>query len=145
VALPLTGSATYTLAGNTHPTDFKGNLGTLGSAKLDADFGKMLVNASVAVSFNSPSNTSSWNMTAGNVPIGKRGHFESVSPTVSCTGISCGAQNYGAVSGVFIGNGAPGAMLAYRMTTGATAPATSTIPGAFTPTNGVIGLAVFKK
>ncbi|MEK7737693.1 MAG: hypothetical protein AAB319_08055, partial [Pseudomonadota bacterium] len=145
VALPLTGSATYTLAGNTNPTDFKGNLGTLGSAKLDADFGKMLVNASVAVSFNASSNTSSWNMSAGNVPIGKGGRFDSLSSTVTCTGNSCDTQSYGAVSGAFIGNGAPGAILAYRMATGATAPATSTTPGMFTATNGVIGLAVFKK
>ncbi len=145
VALPLTGSATYTLAGNTNPTDFKGNLGTLGSAKLDADFGKMLVNASVAVSFNASSNTSSWNMSAGNVPIVKGGGFESVGATVTCTGNSCGTQTYGAVSGAFIGNGAPGAVLAYRMATGATAPATSTTPGMFTATNGVVGLAVFKK
>jgi hypothetical protein len=36
--LPITGNVTYSLAGGTSPTDNAGNVGTLGSASLSADF-----------------------------------------------------------------------------------------------------------
>lgn len=153
VSLPLTGTATYTLVGNTSPTDFKGNLGTLGSAKLDADFANLKVNASVTVSFSAATNTSSWSMSAGNIPIGKHnGNFESgtplngvngVSHTVTCSGASCGAQSVGGLSGAFIGNGAAGAAFAYSMATGAST--TTAGVTTFNPINAVTGMAVFKK
>lgn len=153
-SLPLTGTATYTLVGNTNPTDFKGNVGTLGSATLNADFSKMLVNTSVAASFNSATNTSTWSMTANNVPFNKKGEFSAdssvngtngITQTATCTGASCGSQTYGAINGGFIGTAAAGGVLSYRMATGSTTAATATIPASFVPTNGVVGLAVFRK
>ncbi len=166
-SLPISGTANYTMVGNTSPTDFQGNVGTLGSATLNADFSKMLVNTSVTANFNAASNTGTWSTTAGNVPIGNSGRFASntlsngvngITHTATCTGASCGSQTYGAISGSFIGTAAAGAVLSYRVATGATTttsitPATGTptvtpIPTTttnFQPTNGVVGLAVFKK
>jgi len=43
----LTGSATYSLVGGTKPTDSLGNVGTLNSARLDANFTNQTVNAGV--------------------------------------------------------------------------------------------------
>ena len=149
--LPLTGTATYSVAGNTNPTDFLGNVGTLTSATLTADFGAQKVNAGVNVSFNSPTNTSNWTMTANNVPIKGRDGFESGTPlnglsgithTASCTGNPCGAQTIGQLGGVFFSE-AQGAVVTYGMATGSItkAPSSST----FAPVNGVSGLVVMKR
>ena len=154
-SLPITGTASYTLAGNTSPTDFLGNVGTLGSATLNADFSKMLVNAAVTANFSAASNSGAWSTTAGNVPIGNKGGFDSstalngingITHTATCTGATCGSQTYGAISGTFIGTAAAGAVLSYRMATGATTTTTTPTPvTSFQPTNGVVGLVIFKK
>jgi len=47
--LPQTGTATYTLVGNTDPTDTLGNVGTLGAMSLDADFTNRSVASAVSV------------------------------------------------------------------------------------------------
>lgn len=52
--LPVTGSQSYTLAGGTNPTDSGGNVGTLGSAYLYADFTNLTVNTSVDLTMNGP-------------------------------------------------------------------------------------------
>ena len=46
-ALPITGSANYTLIGNTDPTDGNGNVGFLGSATLQADFTNQTVSSTL--------------------------------------------------------------------------------------------------
>lgn len=149
--LPLTGTATYTLAGHTSPTDLLGNVGTLNAATLTADFGNARVNAGVNVSFNTPTNTSNWVMTANNIPIRGKDGFESatalngiggITHTASCTGASCGARTVGGIDGVFFG-GAQGAVFNYGMATGATA--TGTNGTTFNPTNAVTGVAVMKR
>lgn len=151
--LPLTGTATYTIAGNTNPTDFLGNVGTLNSATLNADFANAKVNAGVNVSFNAPTNTSNWVMTANNIPIGGKDGFGSstvlngvngVAHTASCTGPSCGAQTIGHFDGAFIGGG-QGAVLMYGMATGATSPASGSSPAAFTPSNATTGVVIMKR
>ena len=53
---------------------------------------------------------------------------------------------YGAISGTFIGTAAAGAVLSYRMATGSTTTTTTATPVTnFQPTNGVVGLVIFKK
>lgn len=47
--LPQTGTATYTLVGNTDPTDTKGNVGVLGAASLSADFTNRLVSSKLTL------------------------------------------------------------------------------------------------
>jgi hypothetical protein len=152
--LPLTGTATYTVAGNTNPTDFKGNVGTLNSATLTADFAGAKVNSGVNVSFNSATNTSTWNLTANNIPL-SGGDFKTNSSlnganglvnTVTCSGVSCSPISNGYLQGHFFA-GAQGAILTYGMATGNTAATTSssgTSISTFTPTNGIAGLIVMK-
>lgn len=147
-SLPLTGTATYVLAGHTQPTDFQGNTGTLGSAALNADFSTMLMSSSVTASFTAPTPTT-WSMTASNIPIGKDGGFGSstltnvsgATHTATCSGSTCGSQTTGNIGGSFIGSAAAGAVLSYRMATGTAATSASN----FIPNNGVVGLAIFKK
>lgn len=123
VSLPVTGTATYTLAGNTKPTDLNGNTGTLGTATLNADFTKGKIDAGISVSFNSPTNTSNWSMSANNVPLDGSGGFKSssmmngvggITHTVTCSGASCGTVNSGYIDGHFIAGG-QGAAMRYGM------------------------------
>ena len=163
-SLPISGTASYTLVGNTSPTDFKGNVGTLGTATLSADFSKLLVNASVTANFNSATNSAAWAMSAANIPIRKSGDFESsstmngvngITHTATCTGTTCGSTTYGQIGGGFMGTAAAGAVLSYRMGTGATSTTTTSttasiptspgVPANFTATNGIVGMAVLKK
>ncbi len=150
-SLPLTGTATYTLAGATSPTDFKGNAGTLNSVTLTADFANAKVNAGVNVSFNAPTNTSNWTMSATNVPLKPGDGFNSstmlngvngITHTATCSGPSCGARTIGSIDGVLF-SGAQGAAVMYSMATGSTA--TSSGNATFTPLNAVTGLAIMKR
>ena len=50
--LPQTGTATYTLVGNTSPTDTSGHTGTLGVASFDADFTNRLVRSSLTLNID---------------------------------------------------------------------------------------------
>lgn len=50
--LPQTGTATYTLVGNTTPTDTSGNSGVLGAASLDADFTNRLVSSTLMMNID---------------------------------------------------------------------------------------------
>jgi hypothetical protein len=153
--LPTSGTATYTLAGNTSPTDYKGNTGTLNSVTLNADFGNAKVNTSINVSFNAANNTSTWMLTANNMPLGggNAGGFSSdsaqngvngITNTVTCTGTNCGGFNHDYVQGHFVA-GAQGAVIFYGMSTGNNA-ATTNSSGAsvttYTPINGNTGLIV---
>lgn len=152
-SLPLTGTATYTYAGGTRPTDMLGNVGTLNSATLSADFSNARVNAGVNVSFNTATNNATWNMTANNIPLRGRDGFQSstmlngmngITHTASCSGGTCGAQTVGGINGVFIGSG-QGAVVMYNMATGSSTTATSTTPGTFNPANAVSGVAIMKR
>jgi hypothetical protein len=51
-SMPITGSASYTLIGNTSPTDNFGNTGVLGSATFDADFTNMRVDSTLLIDIN---------------------------------------------------------------------------------------------
>lgn len=50
--MPVTGTATYTLVGNTNPTDNLGNVGTLGSATFLADFTNFSVDSTLDITIN---------------------------------------------------------------------------------------------
>ncbi|MBI3229279.1 MAG: FecR domain-containing protein [Burkholderiales bacterium] len=105
--LPLTGSATYNNIGGTAPTDAKGNVGVLNSARVDVDFSAMRANTSIGVSFNSADNQSTWNLDVKNMPFARTDlGFNSSSAnhgingeshTLSCVGISCGNLNTSAI------------------------------------------------
>ncbi|MBV8665473.1 MAG: FecR domain-containing protein [Burkholderiaceae bacterium] len=144
-AMPASGTATYTVAGNTSPTDFRGNVGTLTSATLNADFANLKVNAGINVSFNASTNTSSWALTANNIPLTgadfktgtSQNGINGVATTVTCSGASCSGQTVGSLEGHFI-SGAQGAVMLYSMA-GGTLSASS-----FTPAIGVTGLVVMK-
>jgi hypothetical protein len=150
--LPLTGNASYTVAGHTSPTDFRGNTGTLGAVTLKADFTNAKVDAAINVSFNSPSNTSNWNMTANNIPIGGDARFTSstalngangIVHNATCSGASCGAQTIGHLDGHFFA-GAQGAAMTYNMATGSGGAASGARSG-FVPMNGVAGVVVLRR
>ena len=166
--LPLTGTASYTVVGSTSPTDLLGNTGTLGKVTLKADFANAKVDASLNVSFNSPTNTSDWSMTANNMPLSSKEGFKSnggpdgigaIVPTVSCTGRSCGSYTTGGIDGHILGN-TQGAIMTYSMATGVVEPAILPTPGTpgtpgtpptpgkpetFVPSNVVTGLVILKR
>ena len=50
--MPITGQASYSLIGNTAPTDNLGNVGVLGSATFDADFTAMRVDSTLVIDIN---------------------------------------------------------------------------------------------
>jgi hypothetical protein len=126
VALPLSGSATYTLAGNTNPTDSvgTGHVGTLNSATLSANFSAQTVNASVNATVAGTNIIGS----GANLPIQQQTFFQaSKSPTgtgslsMSCSGGSCNpALLSGNLIGVFTGTTGQGAAMAYSLNTGGT-------------------------
>lgn len=146
--IPLTGVATYTLAGGTRPTDTKGNVGTLGAVTLNADFTNQKVDAAVKVNFASPSNTAAFSIISTGMPISSSGAFSSTrsnylnnaQTTVSCVGASCGTITSGQLDGKFIGVAAKGAALTYGFNT--TTPGTSIAPAV---SNSVTGLVVMKR
>lgn len=123
--IPLTGTATYALAGATRPTDSLGNKGTLNSVTLKADFTNQKASAAVNVSFNSASNTGSYSIAASGMPIAPGGSFNATGALVStgtgavtsCSGPSCGGTAGGQLGGRFIGPSAAGAGMSYQINT----------------------------
>ncbi len=120
--LPVVGTYTYVNAGGTTPTDNLGNLGTLNSATLTADFTARTVNMGVNVTVAG----ATLNAVGNNVPIIQRTVFYASSQepagttshlNVSCAG-TCGATLGGTVVGKFSGAGAIGAVMAYGLQNG---------------------------
>ncbi len=112
VALRVTGSATYTLIGETRPTDNAGNIGLLGSATLDADF----TNLTVASTLNIGINSQVWLATGtGSITSGTSLFDGSYAVTIN----DAVGSPIGAGSGVFDGfftSGAFGAGLGFELT-----------------------------
>ena len=103
--LPTTGSASFTLVGNTNPTDNSGNVGTLGTASLSADFDRQTVDAAVSLSIDA--NDEIWNATATDIAIDNAdatfgGSFDDVSVTDTTDGSV--DQGDGSLSGFFTGD-----------------------------------------
>jgi hypothetical protein len=122
VTLPVSGTYAYTYAGGTKPTDSLGNIGTLNSASVTANFTAQTVNAGVNVSVNSATLIA----TATNAPIIQNTVFyaSSVEPStsssylnVSCSG-TCGGATGGTVIGKFTGASATGVAMSYGLQNG---------------------------
>jgi hypothetical protein len=123
VTLPIAGTYTYTLAGGTKPTDNLGNVGTLNSASVTANFTAQTVNLGV----NATVAGATVNAAAANAPIIQNTVFyaSSTEPStsssylnVSCTG-SCSGATGGTVIGKFTGAAAVGVAMAYGLQNGA--------------------------
>ncbi len=117
--LPITGNVTYTLVGGTRPTDGAGNVGTLGSAGLAADFTNNLVTTTLDVTVAG----NNW-IASGLGPIGAQAglpahQFEGVYNSVQINPIQ--GTGTGSFSGFFSGpatgpGGAPtGAGLSFNL------------------------------
>ncbi len=108
----LTGTTNYILPlnGSTHPTDAFGNVGTLNSASLTANFTNQRVDYGVNLTIAGKT----LDAFATNVPIVGR-QFDAETGgllTVNCTG-TCGSGYNGSVGGAFFGNAAATAALGY--------------------------------
>lgn len=122
VNLPLTGTATYDVIGNTTPTDFNGHTGTLNSATLNANFTNRTVDASVVVGMNGQT----WTGSASNMPIYRDQYFSAYSGTpiagvpnpapltIGCSP-SCGQNATGSLDGFFTGRNGQRAGLMYNL------------------------------
>lgn len=122
----LGGTASYTLAAATHPTDSLGNVGTLNSAYITANFTSQTVATGVDLSFSTTDLTyvslkdMGFIASATAVPITGSG-FD-VSPVgigslvFACTGADCDPNGYqGNIVGQFVGADAIHAALAYAI------------------------------
>jgi len=100
-----------------------GNIGTLNSASLTANFSAATVN--VAANVTIPYDNVTFNGSATNLPIKQGTYFEAgggngTLGTLTCTGAGCGASTAGHAVGVFTQSGT-GAALSYGFETGPTA------------------------
>ena len=118
----VTGTATYTLVGNTDPTDNQGNVGVLGTANFAADFTNSTVTSSLQLGINGQN----WSAEGGTGSITAT-LFNGLYGTVSVNGVSTGnSGSFGGAFGGFGTNGIPtGAGLTHQLTNG-----TSTVSGA---------------
>jgi len=117
VTLPVSGTYTYINAGGTAPTDNLGNVGTLNSATLNANFTAQTVDVGVNVTVAGANLIAS----AVGTPILQQTAFYANSQvvgaphlTVTCAG-TCGTSTQGAIFGEFTGAGAIGAMMTYGL------------------------------
>jgi hypothetical protein len=134
VTLPLTGSATYELVGSTSPTDSLGNVGTLNTASLAANF----TNRTVDLGVNLTIAGQQINASATSVPIYRdqyfsafRGFVPAGLPVPQQLNISCQptcANAAGSVDGFFAGRTGAGAGMMYNLN-GATGAAAFRRPG----------------
>jgi hypothetical protein len=103
--LPTTGTANFTLVGNTNPTDNAGNVGTLGSATLSADFDRQTVDADVSLSMDA--NNEIWNASATDIALDSTdATFDGAFDSVSITDTTDGSvdQGDGSLSGFISGD-----------------------------------------
>lgn len=116
----ITGSASYTLVGNTDPTDNLGNVGLLGSANFSADFTNSTVQSSLQLGINEQ------NWTASGTGGINANLFNGLYGTVSVNGAAGGSGSFGGAFGGFGTSGLPtGAGMTYQLSN-----ETTTIRGA---------------
>ncbi len=114
--VPSSGTMSFTLIGNTDPTDNAGNVGVLGSATLDADFTNQTVDTSVDLSINNQN----WDAQASGKPLdGPTATFGGAFDSVTVTDVANPPVNgSGEFQGFFSGdaNGQiDGAALGYSL------------------------------
>ena len=122
--LPLSGSYSYTPVGHTLPTNQDGTTGVLNNATLTANFTTRMVDIDITAKVGSTELTGSGhNVTLFDNAFHASSHGGGTGKlNVSCAGI-CGAQNTGAITGHFSGNGAIGAGVSYSLgNSGVTVP-----------------------
>ncbi len=134
VTLPLTGTATYELAGSTLPTNSTGATGTLNSATLAADFATRTVDTSVNVTIAGQNIVG----VANDVPIFRDQYFSAFRgtapgglPVPQLLNITCNpacSNPTGSIDGFFAGRNAIGAGMNYNLN-GATGAAAFRRPG----------------
>lgn len=114
----LTGTTTYTQAGATLPPDTFGNVGTMPTASLVANFTNQTVDAGVAFSIANQSLT----VSRASIPILAGSYaFDATleagtAPAVACTGAGCSGGGYlGWLTGNFAGAAAAGADVQYKV------------------------------
>ena len=115
----LTGTATYTLAQATSPTNQFNTTGTLSSARIDADFTNRSLDVHLGVTMpaagGNPGGT--WQMNASDVPFSRNSFFCSTNDTLVITSggtTSTGNPNLGgSVQGSFVGAGLDAAIIGY--------------------------------
>ncbi|MDD2700124.1 MAG: FecR family protein [Sideroxydans sp.] len=108
VTLPASGTYNYTLGGGTSPTDNQGNVGTLNSAMLQADFSAMTVNVGV----NATVAGTNYVATGTNLPI-QQTIFGDGNGGGTFTATANGVAIQGGIGGSFTGLGATGAGVVY--------------------------------
>ncbi len=116
VILPITGTQTYQFAGGTQPTDNIGNIGTLNSANLSADF----TNMTVSTGINATVGTTTFNATSAATPIESGRYFNAThndSLSIGCTGAGSGTTHTGVISGAFYGEHGESAGTSYSFNT----------------------------
>jgi hypothetical protein len=122
VTLPVSGTYNYTYVGGTSPTDNLGNMGTLNSASVTANF----TTQTVSLGVNATVAGATLNATAASAPIIQNTVFYASSKepaastsylNVACTG-TCGATTGGTVVGKFTGAGAIGVAMSYGLQNG---------------------------
>ena len=142
--LPTTGTAVYTFAGGTSPTDSFGNIGTLNSATLNANFSAKTVDTGVNLSVGGRT----WSASATALPIlGGIGFMAEKIPgsttgtlAVTCTGCAS-SQLAGQIVGGFGGSTGQGAGIAYTLNSGGLPQTHGGAAGAVT----VGGVAAFRR
>ena len=128
VMLPITGTKTYQFAGGTRPTDNIGNIGTLNSASLSADFTTM----TVATGINATVGTTTFDAASVATPIESGRYFNATSSdslSLSCTGAGSGTTHTGVISGAFYGEHGESAGAAYSFNTTDDGSINTTISG----------------
>ena len=122
VALPLTGTANYSVIGSTSPTNGAGAVGTLSSATLAANFTSRTVDASVNIAIAGQT----WTGAASGMPIYRDQYFSAYNGTpipglpnpaplvIACTP-SCGANATGSFDGFFTGRTGQRAGMMYNL------------------------------
>lgn len=119
VNLPITGTQTYQFAGGTQPTDNLGNIGTLNSASLTADF----TNMTVATGINVTVDTTTFDASSVATPIENGRYFNAThndSLSIACSGAGAGTTQTGVISGAFYGahGESAGAVYSFNTTDG---------------------------
>ncbi len=117
----LTGSATYTLAAATSPTNQLNTAGTLGSATLNVNFTNRTLSAAFSLSLPSASGNpgGSWTMNADGVPFALNSFYASTADRLVVTNTVTGQTSTsngdltGAIEGSFVGPSLQGAIVGY--------------------------------
>ena len=115
----LSGTATYTLAAATSPTNQNNTVGTLGSATLFVNFTNRAVglDASVTIPSAGSNGGGSWHLTTGAVPLSFNSFFASTSDFLtisnSSTTSATNGNLTGSIEGSLVGTGLRGAILGF--------------------------------